>query len=176
MFRNLKTQLLISNKRNYLSYQKVPLSIKKMRCYATVYREDDSESYEEDDEDHYNQHKQPEDPIQMHPEKLQTIRALNKMFYYDYTLSYQELKDLIIGTFKKLYRIKLEVREKQICFVVYPEVKSEDDQEYKKEMDIIAMVLTDYAMKEYLYDELKKVTIFQRGVIVIPLHIDIQQN
>jgi hypothetical protein len=175
MFRNLKTQLLFSNKRTPVVYQKTTGSIKKRRCYATITREGGSGS-DSDDEDHFNQRKQPEDPTQMHPEKLQTIRALNKMFYYDYTLSYQELKDLIIGTFKKLYRIKLEVREKQICFVVYPEVKSEDDLEYKKEMDIIAMVLTDYAMKEYLYDELKKVTVFQRGVIVIPLHIDLQQN
>lgn len=141
----------------------------KLISRVTMSREDDSGSDEEPKQ-------QLNDPNIMEPEQLQTIRSLNKLFYYDYTLSYQELKDLIIGTFKKLYRIKLEVRENQICFVVYPEVKSEDDFEYKQEMDAIAMVLTDYAMKEYLYDELKKITLFQRGVIVIPLHIDMQQN
>ena len=176
MLRIPQTQILSFNKRIPISFQKQVCLIKKTHCCATMTRDDGSGSYDSDDEDHLRDKKYIEDPIKMDPEHLQTIRALNKLFYYNYTICYQELKDLVIGTFKKFYRINLEVREGQICFVVYPEIKSEDDIEYKRDMDAIAMILTDYAMKEYLYDELKKVDIFQRGIIVIPLHIDLQQN
>lgn len=171
-----KNQILSFNKRIPIPFKKQAFLIKKNRYYATMTRDDGYGSYDSDDEDHFIEKKQIENPIEMDPEQLQTIRSLNKLFYYNYTISYQELKDLIIGTFKKLYRINLEVREGQICFVVYPEVKSEDDFEYKREMDAIAMVLTDYAMKEYLYDELKKINVFQKGILVIPLHIDLPQN
>uniref|UniRef100_A0A6C0CSE0 Uncharacterized protein n=1 Tax=viral metagenome TaxID=1070528 RepID=A0A6C0CSE0_9ZZZZ len=172
MIHNLKTQIVSLNRRNSISFPKSFFSKpNRIHCYAIIYREDDSGSYENEDDDK-EQFNQKKDRIKINQE--QTINSLNKMFYYNYTLSYQELKDLIIGTFKKLYRIKLEIYEGKICFVVYPEVKSEDDIEYKREMDAIAMILTDYMMKEYLYDELKKITVFQRGIIIIPLHIDVQ--
>lgn len=154
----------------------VPLrrrSLEKTICYAILTRKDDSGSYDGDDDE---PKKQLNNPNEMDPEQLQTIRSLNKLFYYNYTITYQDLKDLIVGTFKKFYRIGLEVREGQVCFVVYPEVQSEDDIEYKREMDAIALILTDYAMKEHLYAELKKIDIFQRGVVIIPLNMDLQQK
>lgn len=147
------------------------ISIRKYKpCHAITLTRDDDDSNEDDT----NNKKKSYENID--PERIQTIHNLNKIFYYDYTISYEELKDLIIGTFKKLYRIKLEVREGQICFVVYPEILSTDDIEYKREMDAIAMVLTDYAMKDYLYNEIKKINIFQRDIVVIPLQIDLQQK
>ena len=144
-------------------------SIRKTLCHAiTIETPDDSGSYDSDDEE--------SNINKVDPEHEQTIHNLNKLFYYDYTITYQDLKDLIVGTFKKLYRIQLEVREGRVCFVVYPDIKSEDDVEYKREMDAIASILTDYAMKEYLYNELKKIDVFQRGIVIIPLNFDLQQN
>lgn len=144
--------------------------LRKTICNViSVAEKNGSGSYDSDDEEESN-------ISDIDPEHSQTIHSLNKLFYYDYTISYQDLKDLIVGTFKKLYRIQLEVREKRICFVVYPEIKSEDDIEYRREMDAIASILSDYAMKEYLYNELKKIDVFKRGIIIIPLNFDLQQK
>ena len=145
-------------------------SIRTTICNViTVAQADGSGSYDSDDDEEPNIN-------EVDPEHIQTIHNLNKLFYYDYTITYQDLKDLIVGTFKKLYRIQLEVRERRVCFVIYPEIRSENDLEYKKEMENFAAILTDYAMKEFLYNELKKVDIFKKDIIVIPLNFDLQQN
>ena len=70
----------------------------------------------------------------------------------------------------------MEVRDKRICFVIYPEVKSEYNLEYKNEMNDIALLLSDYAMKEYLYHEIKKIDMIKKDEIVIPLNIGLDQK
>jgi hypothetical protein len=83
------------------------------------------------------------------------IEQLNRMFYMDYTLKGVELKELIIGTFKRLYDLKLEVRDKDIYLIVYPTLRREDDETYKEELNTIASILTEWNLKRYILDEFK---------------------
>lgn len=152
--------------------QKPSMFFKKVRpCYATITisRDDDDEN---NDKMKSNENK---DLNKTDAKQLEKIHRLNKLFYYNYTITYQDLKDLIVGTFKKLYNVQLEICEGQVCFVIYPDIKSEDDLDYKKKMEAISLILTDYAMKEYLYDEIKKINMIKKEPIVIPLKFDINK-
>lgn len=83
------------------------------------------------------------------------IEQLNRIFYMDYQMNGMDLKELITGTFKRLYDLKLEVRDKDIYLIVYPTLRREDDETYKEELNTIATILTEWNLKRYIMDEFK---------------------
>jgi len=127
----------------------------------------------DDDSDDENEIKKKQNENKKNQESIyaQKVVQLNKLFYLDYTLTSEELEDLIMGTFKKLYKITLEVINENVCLVVYPEVKPVNDLKYKEDLIIISELLSDLAVKQYLYDEFKKADILKKDRYILPLPI-----
>lgn len=121
-----------------------------VKASSVCYREDD----DGDSDDERNRNKKNKKPDQLYN---QQILQLNKLFYLDHTLSPDELEDLILGTFKKFYKISLEVINESVCLVIYPEVKQSNDMKYKEDLKVISELLSDLAVKQFIYDEFKKI-------------------
>jgi len=130
----------------------------KVRAYATMTRGE----YADADDDAYDR---------AEARKKEAAANLNRLFYTDYTLSVTELKDLILQTFKKLNVVKIMLIDKQFMLVVYPEIKSPNDTEYMKELNLIAELLSDFTMKNYVHEEFKKIKEYRGEILYIPLQI-----
>ena len=117
---------------------------------------------DDDDEDAYDR---------AEARKKEAAASLNRLFYTDYSLTVSELKDLILQTFKKLNTIKIMLIDKQFMLVVYPEIKSPNDTDYMKELNLIAELLSDFTMKHYVQEEFKKIKEYKGEILYIPLQI-----
>ena len=99
------------------------------------------------------------------------FKELNRIFYMDYSFTGTELKDLIIGTFKRPYNVKLEVRESNIYLIIYPSIQY-DEELYIDELNKIALVLTEWNLKRILIDEFKNLKIKSQDRIEILLKVE----
>jgi len=99
------------------------------------------------------------------------IKSLNRLYYMDGTLSGTELKDLIKGTFKRLYEIKLEVRSTSIYLIVYPKLRT-DEYQYDRELDTLANILTEWNMKQFIIREFKNIKKPMKDHIEILLKVE----
>ena len=127
---------------------------KRFKIYAKTISKNNGE-YEDEDIDSIKRQ------IEHGPNKnhgKSTIEQLNRIFYMDYQMNGMDLKELITGTFKRLYDLKLEVRDKDIYLIVYPTLRREDDETYKEELNTIATILTEWNLKRYIMDEFKNLS------------------
>ena len=93
------------------------------------------------------------------------------MFYLDYKLTQPELEDLILGTFKRFYKIALETHQFQEYLVIYPEIKHKNDFEYIKELIAISDTLTEYGMKQYVMNQFKNLRMKKEKIMIpLPIH------
>jgi len=99
------------------------------------------------------------------------IKSLNRLYYMDGTLSGTELKDLIKGTFKRLYEIKLEVRSTSIYLIVYPKLRT-DEYQYDRELDTLANILTEWNMTQFIIREFKNIKKPMKDHIEILLKVE----
>jgi len=137
--------------KSHFKQQYVKPLYKRYKIYAKMMSKDSGE-YENEDIDSIKRQ------IEHGPNKKNgksAIEQLNRIFYMDYRMNGMELKELIIGTFKRLYDLKLEVRDKDIYLIVYPRLRQENDETYKEELNTIATILTEWNLKRYIIDEFK---------------------
>jgi hypothetical protein len=137
------------------------------RNHAKFYCRVASTAFYDDDEDELRSRNKKK-PNNQH---IQHIQKLNKLFYMDYKLTQPELEDLILGTFKRFYKVSLETHPFQECLVIHPEIKSKNDFEYIKELIKISDTLTQYGLKQYVVHQFKHLTM-KKEKIRIPLPID----
>jgi len=142
------------NKRPIYSYRAVKDHCRQIKFVVKAL----SVSYRDDDDGNSDDEKNKKDKYKKKDQLYnQQIVQLNKLFYLDYTLTPDELEDLILGTFKKFYKISLEVINESVCLVIYPEIKQTNDMKYKEDLKVISELLSDLAVKQFIYDEFKKV-------------------
>jgi len=153
-------------------FKPVPLTLKKttlpiyqnhakFRCRiaSTAFYDDD-----EDEDRSRNERKSNE-------QHIQRIQKLNQLFYLDYKLTQPELEDLILGTFKRFYKIALEMHQFQEYLVIYPEIKHKNDFEYIKELIAISDTLTEYGMKQYVMNQFKNLRMKKEKIMIpLPIH------
>lgn len=165
--------MLLQPSFNYLkSHFKKERTVKRSqysyRVYAKTLSKDNNE-YE--DEDIQSIKKQIEHGQTKNPKKT-AVQNLNRIFYMDYSMNGSDLQELITGTFKRLYDLKLEVREKEIYLIIYPTLRREDDETYKEELNTIASILTEWNLKRYIMDEFKNLNaiVFKENIeIMLPV-------
>ena len=141
-------------KSHFKQHQYLKPLYKRYKIYAKTMSKDNGE-YEDEDIDSIKRQ------IENGPNKnhgKSAIEQLNRIFYMDYQMNGMDLKELITGTFKRLYDLKLEVRDKDIYLIVYPTLRREDDETYKEELNTIATILTEWNLKRYIMDEFKNLS------------------
>lgn len=148
--------MLLHSSFNYLKshFKKYNYSKPYYRICKVYVKTKSKGNYDNEEEDIQNIKRQIEHGADKSAGKS-AIHQLNRIFYMDYSMSGVDLKDLIIGTFKRLYDLKLEVREKEIYLIVYPTLRQEEDETYKEELNTIASILTEWNLKRYIMDEFK---------------------